>query len=156
MNNLYKILIAVSVLFFADTFVSAQGTKNENKSWRDRIMSEKIAFLTTEANITPEEAQKFWPVYNQICEERWTARHEVMVLFKKLDNAIKDNRPAKEITSLLDSYLAAIDKMREIDSNASAKFKDVLPAEKVARIYVSEEKFRRQQIHKLHHAERQD
>ena len=30
----------------------------------DEIMSQKIAFFTQELDLTPEEAQKFWPVYN--------------------------------------------------------------------------------------------
>lgn len=144
-------------LFLTAHFILiAQDTNNDGKSWKERIMSEKIAFLTTEAKITPEEAQKFWPVYNQIWEERWEARHDAMKHFQNLDNAIKENRPAKEISSLLDIYLSSIDRMTELDSKAAGRFKEVLPAEKVARIYVSEEKFRRQQIHKLHHNEKKN
>ena len=35
------------------------------EDWKEKIQSEKIAFLTTEIGLTPEEAQAFWPVYNQ-------------------------------------------------------------------------------------------
>jgi Spy/CpxP family protein refolding chaperone len=38
-----------------------------------RLKSLEIAYLTRELNITPEEAEKFWPVYNKYQEEMKTA-----------------------------------------------------------------------------------
>jgi len=35
----------------------------------DAIESIKIAFLTKQLELTPEEAQKFWPIYNQYAAE---------------------------------------------------------------------------------------
>lgn len=156
MNKLSNTVLYTVLLFFSSVPVFAQPQNDDGKGWKDRIMSEKIAFLTTEANITPEEAQKFWPVYNQIWEERWAARRDVMESFRKLDIAIKENKGSKEISRLLDIYLAKIDIMTENDKKAAERFKQILPTEKVARIYVSEEKFRRQQIHKLHHREQHE
>lgn len=148
-----SLIIYIGILLISSISLHAQPPKDNDKGWKERIMSEKIAFLTTEADITPEEAQKFWPVYNQIWEERWQSRHEVMDCFRKLDTAIKDKKSSKEISALLDLYLAKIDQMNEKDRKAAERFKQILPTEKVAKIYVSEEKFRRQQIHKLHHQE---
>ena len=43
----------------------------ENKcEWKEKMMSERVAFLTMEMNLTPEEAQVFWPIYNQIHTEK--------------------------------------------------------------------------------------
>jgi hypothetical protein len=38
-----------------------------------RLKSLEIAYLTRELNITPAEAEKFWPVYNKYQEEMRTA-----------------------------------------------------------------------------------
>lgn len=38
-----------------------------------RLKSLEIAYLTRELNITPDEAEKFWPVYNKYQEEMRTA-----------------------------------------------------------------------------------
>jgi len=35
-----------------------------------------VAYATKELNLTPDEAQKFWPVYNQYFEELKKARNE--------------------------------------------------------------------------------
>ena len=35
----------------------------------DRIKSHKIAYLTEQLSLSPEEAQQFWPVYNAYANE---------------------------------------------------------------------------------------
>ena len=47
-------------------------------------------------------------------------------------------------------YLKAIEKQKEIDSEAIEKYRTVLPIEKVAKLCLGEEKFRRHHIRKLH------
>ena len=123
----------------------------ENKcEWKDKMMSERVAFLTMEMNLTPEEAQVFWPIYNQIHTEKDKAMHDVFSAYKALEDAVKAGKPEKEISKLLDAYLAAKEKQSEIEKAADEKFRKVLPTEKVARLYLGEEKFRRQHIRKLH------
>ena len=60
---IYAIFIAMTALISATA--SAQPNIPED-NWKKRMMSEKVAFFTVELDLTPEEAQKFWPVYNQI------------------------------------------------------------------------------------------
>ena len=138
------IMIAVLATGLAMT---AQAHKGCNNDWKEKMMSEKIAFLTMEMNITPEEAQVFWPVYNQIENEKDAALEEVIRSYKALNTAVEQN---KDVEKCLEAYMAAQEKLRDIDSEASEKYKAVLPVEKVAKLYVAEEKFRRQQIRKLH------
>jgi hypothetical protein len=40
----------------------------------NRTEAIRIAFITKELNLSPEEAQKFWPVYNEYMEELRKAR----------------------------------------------------------------------------------
>ena len=129
---------------------TAQAQQKFDDSWKDRVMSEKIAFLTVELNITPEEAQTFWPVYNKVEKELDQARFEVMKSYKALADAIDANKPSKEISVLLDKYLQAKTTQDKLDSATASTYKTVLPVEKVAKLYVAEEKFRRQYITKLH------
>ena len=43
----------------------AQDNENEQKPTGERLQALKIAYITKKLNLTPEEAQRFWPVYNQ-------------------------------------------------------------------------------------------
>lgn len=149
MNKPGKIVTCIVLLAAATLNVSAQ-PKDDGKGWRERVMSEKIAFLTTAIGLTPGEAQAFWPVYNQMWEERGKAQFNVMKAYKALEAAVDGNK-TKEIPRLLDSYLDALSEKDRIEDSCDEKYRKVLPTEKVAKLYVAEEKFRRQQIHKLHH-----
>ena len=149
MNKPGKIVTCIVLLAAATLNVSAQ-PKDGGKGWRERVMSEKIAFLTTAIGLTPGEAQAFWPVYNQMWEERGKAQFNVMKAYKALEAAVDGNK-TKEIPRLLDSYLDALSEKDRIEDSCDERYRKVLPTEKVAKLYVAEEKFRRQQIHKLHH-----
>ena len=153
MNSLYRITISAILATLLSLQMAAQKSDDVGKDWRERIMSEKIAYLTGAIGLTPEEAQSFWPVYNQAWEDRGKAQFEVMKAYRDLEKATDENR-TKDIPALLDSYLDAIRDRDRIDQECAAKFKKVLPVEKVAKLYVGEERFRRQQIHNLHHGKK--
>ncbi|MDP9042052.1 MAG: hypothetical protein M3N30_08720 [Bacteroidota bacterium] len=41
-----------------------------------RLEALKIAYITKRLNLSPDEAQKFWPVYNQYADELQKARQD--------------------------------------------------------------------------------
>ena len=82
-------------------------------------------------------------------------RRNVFKAYKAMSKAIEEGKSSKEIEKLLDAYLDAQQAQREIDDKASDKFMKVLPVEKVAKLYMAEERFRRKQIHRLNHGSHQ-
>lgn len=146
--------IAAFILTFALAAIAGAGLSANHScqkgEWKKKMQSEKIAFLTSEMNITPEEAQVFWPVYNEVEAEMDKAMHEVFKAFKALDDALDTGKSEKEIESLLDKYLEAQKKQKDTDAGRAEKYLKVLPADKVARLFIGEEKFRRHHIRRLH------
>ena len=130
---------------------SAQAHRGRGEDWKEKMRAEKIAFLTLEVGLTPEEAQVFWPVYNQIETEKDKSMFAMIRAYKEMSKAIEEKKSDKEVSALLDKYLEAQKKLNDIENGIAARYKAVLPVEKVAKLYVAEEKFRRQQIRKLHH-----
>ena len=61
-----RITIMAAIALLAISTMHAQPKQG---NWQEKMMSEKIAFITMELELTPEEAQVFWPVYNQIAKE---------------------------------------------------------------------------------------
>lgn len=149
MKKIITIIAAATAILCFSTSASAH--KRCGEDWKEKIQSEKIAFLTTEIGLTPEEAQAFWPVYNQVEKEKDEAMHNVIKAYKELCKAIEAG--GKDVSALLDKYIAAQANMNEIENGVAAKYKAVLPVEKVAKLYVSEERFRRNHIRKLHGGE---
>lgn len=145
--------IITAVLFFAglNVFAAGQGPRNNHQEeWKQKMQSEKIAFITTEVGLTPEEAQNFWPVYNELDKEKDNAVREVFRAYRAMDAAIKEGKSEKEINSLLDKYLAAQKQQRELDEKTVEKYRKILSGDKVAKVFIAEENFRRHHIRNLH------
>jgi|ERR1022692_487607 hypothetical protein len=49
--------------------VLAQGNDNNQKPDGSRLESLKIMYISKKLNLTPQEAEKFWPIYNQYAAE---------------------------------------------------------------------------------------
>ena len=146
MNSMKNIILTIAALV-CFSMASSANTGWENE-WKERFKSKKIAFLTMEMNITPAEAQAFWPIYNEIEQKKDAALGQVIKTYKDLNAAVEANNQ-KEIDRCLTAYLKAQEDLRAIESAAAEQYKTVLPVEKVAKLYVGEEKFRRQNIRKL-------
>ena len=141
-------IIAASLLICVAGY--AQNEAKCKEDWKQKMMSEKIAFLTMELNLTPEEAQVFWPVYNSENKEADKAIGNTISCYRALAKALEEGKTEGEISKLLDNYLKAQEEQKNVASKAAAQYKKVLPVEKVAKLYIAEEKFRRQHIRRLH------
>ena len=142
--------IIISSVLLLTSAISAFAEERFQDNWKEKIMSEKIAFLTMEMGITPEEAQGFWPVYNQVDKERDEAKRRVFRSYKAVEDAVAAGKSEKELNKLLDEHLAALKAQGEVEQKAYKDYAKVLPTEKLAKRYVAEEKFRRHHIRKLH------
>ena len=142
MKRIFSILLCITVL---GTVALAQGRKEHKEDWREKVRAEKVAFLSTELDLTVEEAQAFWPVYNEM-EALRRDRFKAMVdAFKALKNA----QDGDDTDALLEAYLAAKESSDHIDIEMLPKVRKVLSAEKAARLFLAEEKFRHEQIQRL-------
>lgn len=65
MKKFYLLLVLVSIT----AFVKAQEDVIANEKKQQGIDALKVAFISKELELTPDEAQKFWPVYNQYAKE---------------------------------------------------------------------------------------
>ena len=76
--------VAACLLMAVSLFAQPQGGRpgeEQRKKEFERIQAEKIAFITQELDLTPEEAQVFWPVYNQCWKEILAANKKKMDAF---------------------------------------------------------------------------
>jgi len=64
-----KLGLIYGIICWLSLTVLAQDNDNNQKPDGSRLEALKIAFITKRLNLTPEEAQKFWPVYNQYSGE---------------------------------------------------------------------------------------
>jgi hypothetical protein len=115
---------------------------------RKNIEAQRIAFITQELNLTPDEAKVFWPVYNEYDAKR----HELKKSLKDADGLHKieiEKLTEKEASQLLDNQIIEAQKLLDLRKEYHAKFKSVLPAVKVLQLYDAEREFQKMLIDRL-------
>lgn len=122
----------------------APATEVKKYPTREEILSQKIAFFTQELDLSPEEAQKFWPVYNEGGKKIHAAHKQVNRTLKEINNALSAEPAAsdKEIEALMEKYFSALKAEAQVQEEAYEAIAKVLPLKKAAKTFTLEEKFR--------------
>jgi len=87
----------------------------------NRLEALKIAYITNKLNLSPEEAQKFWPIYNSYALELRVTR------MKAIDNKSSELELDESLLNIRKKY--------------SVLFGQVLPPQKVDTFFKSEKEF---------------
>ncbi len=132
-----------AALVMMNVSASAQG-KSHKDHW-EKFKAEKVAFLTSNLNLTPAEAQKFWPVYNQMEKERWEAQKTRRELEMKVSDA-EESLSEKEVIKLTRDFTGSMQKEATILTKYNDEFLKILPPQKVLKLYKTENEFRMHMI----------
>ena len=132
-----KKLMLTYILILITVFVFGQPSGTE----RDNIRKQKVEFFNRNLKLSKAEADKFWPVYNDYQNRKNKISSEKRALMSYyLQNA--DYMSKAEITETLEKYLSFEKKETDLLINFSEKLRNVLPDEKVLKVYVTEIKFK--------------
>jgi hypothetical protein len=138
--NLKKIF-PILLLFISFTFY-AQGERMREK--KEQIRALKVAFLTTELNLTTSEAEKFWPVYNTFDDKQFELRHQKMKAFMgQMEEGSIDKMSEKEATTFLNQMESSEEELYLLRKKFIATLKGILPSTKIIKLKKSEEDFNR-------------
>ncbi len=151
MRRFILIIMTVAICFgtYAQDKPQRLGKKSQHEAIFNKLHNEKIAFFTSEIDLTPEEAQQFWPVYNQFLKETQNAHTKSAKALQALKNRSGEKLTEAELQKRIDEYVASIAAQDEVFVKYAVEFKKVLPMEKVAKLYVAEEKFRIKMIRRF-------
>jgi len=141
-----------AIIIFFSISVNAQECKDFEKMQK-KIETEKVGYLTKELDLSVEEAQKFWPVYNEAQTKRDKLYIEKRKLMKQIHKNI-DSMSDDEIKSSLDRVLAIDVELSQLKLNYHKKYEKILNPRKTAKLYQAEREFRKtllRDIRKAHH-----
>jgi hypothetical protein len=135
--------ITIALLILGMSFGSMA---QEKEIQRENRKAQKIAFISTKLELSTEEAEKFWPVYNSSEAEfkRLKKEHKAAMGEKKKISEMSDT----EVEKLLDTGLEIQQKELDIRKKYLVKFKEVLPIKKVAKLTRIEHEFRKRNTQK--------
>ena len=113
-----KIFFLLGFVFFATMFSFAQTGVEPNEGTK-RIDAIKIAYLTKELELSPDEAKAFWPLYDRYTNE--------------IKSTLKDSKD--------DDVLVRQQKLLDIRKKYRNDFIKILSQERVNRLFMAENRF---------------
>lgn len=134
----YKLLYILFFLLSIPVFAQQFAEKSE------KIKALKISFITNELELTPDEAARFWPVYNAYDDKQFELRHQKMKYFKdKLSDDILTKMSDKEASALLAQMESNEDDLYQIRKKFMSNINRILSPIKIIKLKKAEVDFNR-------------
>lgn len=142
LNFIFLLLMAIPLL------LRAQPGGPDDKRLEE-IKAQKVAYITTKLDLSPAEAQLFWPVYNEYSQKKEAIHHERFGKKGKMGPVDHDKITEEEAGEMIDNMVADQEKMASIEKEYSLKFRKILPVKKVLRLYEAEMDFKRVLLNRI-------
>jgi len=136
-----NILVAFVLLVSVNTFGQGGRLLREKK---EQIKAMKVAYITSELSLTPEEAAKFWPLYNAFEDKQHEIRAQKLKGYlDRIDDESFDNISEKEAATLLAQMESTEDELHQAKKKFIASLKGVISPLKILKLKKAEEGFNR-------------
>ncbi|MEZ4999234.1 MAG: hypothetical protein R2744_06050 [Bacteroidales bacterium] len=114
----------------------------------ERIAAEKVAFFTKRLNLSVEEAEKFWPVYNDFSSRKEKINQDRNNLMRYA-NQNSANLTPEEMEETGDRIIGYLVEEAALSKEYHEKFKEILTPEKVLLLYGAELQFKTYLLNQL-------
>ena len=142
-----KIRLIIGLFLLVFTLPVMAHDNMQGKFDYDKFKADKIAFITEAIDLTSQEAEIFWPVYNEYEKKKWDLMKERRELDKSLRDGVKEmsGEEYMKLSRQLASFPLKDGKLAE---EYNEKFLKILPPKKVVELYRAEMNFRNHLLHK--------
>jgi hypothetical protein len=130
------------LLLFPWMKASSQNKKMEN------LNSFKIGFFTKKLDLSPAEAEKFWPVYNEYQNQRSQIQLEKISVIRNF-NLNEATLSDRQLTEMGDKLVSTVTRESALSVNLHNKLKEILPPAKVIKFYQAENQYKAQLLNEL-------
>ncbi len=139
-----KIKHFIPIVFFLFTI-------NLHAQKGDQLKSLKIGYITQTLNLTPNEAQSFWPIYNKHQDKiHYLRKNEQRKLIIKVKNSggiesISEDNAEK----LINKFIEIENQIQAEQTSMYIELKGVISAKKILKLYQAETEFNRKILQRL-------
>jgi Spy/CpxP family protein refolding chaperone len=138
-------LLAGLLLVLAPT-AQAQGGLGGRKGERlAQLENAKIAFITNRVTLTQEQAQKFWPLYNEFSARRRELNRSGRMLRRDITEGMSDQQIRDNITQ---SFTMRQQELN-LEKEYFEKFQKVITLRQVAQLFLAERDFTKEVIRRV-------
>ena len=116
-----------------------QPEPGDNATLKDKIRAAEIGYLSKQLELTPAEAEKFWPIYNEFTQKRTGLRQQ----YKDAERNINPNNPdPKQQQALVDLGLKIKQDELTLEKEYSGRLMNVISAQQMLNLRQAERDFR--------------
>lgn len=153
MKKILMAIAAATLLFSVSAFAQPRGGQSrDGADWRERVNAERKALIKEELRL--QDSDPFWAVYDELQAQGNELMRARMEAKKALREAVKDNKPDKEIEPLLDAFLKAEAACIAFKDTKRERYRKALSASQFARLILLEERFMNRQMDQRGHGGR--
>ena len=136
------ILLALAAIFSLPMLAQPSDLRGK----KAKMDAMKAEFITRELDLSPQEAQQFWPVYNELDKKIENLRIGLAEKFIAIKNDGKtlDDLSDAELTALMNQRLSNEEQIAKLKREYHDKFLKVLGIKKTAKLYLAEMDFARE------------
>jgi hypothetical protein len=152
MNTRYftPLLVILLMAFSFDAYSQPpRGRKpGQRQQKKERVKQLKIAFFTEELDLTEDEAEKFWPIYNEMEEKVKVEKRKKVMATNAIKNGF-DTMSDAEIETKMKEALDARISEAELEKEYLVKIGDAIGFKKAAKVVSLEAQFKRELVKRL-------
>ena len=145
-----KSILLMAIALSSTTAFAQPERMGDKKERREKIEAIKVAYITEELDLTVEESQKFWPVYNELQKKELALREDGFETMKTLKDGGNDKEVEKALYSVADVHIA----IEELRKSYLDDFIEVLGAQKTAKLFKAEREFGRRMMERMQKRDR--
>ncbi|MBB6611185.1 hypothetical protein H7F15_09065 [Pontibacter sp. Tf4] len=136
----YFLLLIFCVLTFAGTQAVAQ-----DRASKERVEAAKVAFLTDKMELTADQAQKFWPLYN----EYEAKRRELIKSYRSGYRQDVDALTEQEAKTRIDDMFVTREKELALEQEYATRYLRVISNKQLIKLYRGERDFTKMLLKRL-------
>jgi hypothetical protein len=152
LKSMKNIVFALILIATANGGAIAQpgkdGKGKNREAARERIKSERIAFITERLSLSAEEAQRFWPVYNELHQQMEVIKKEQRSSRKNLNDRLP-SMADKDVEKAMSDDLNRQQQLLDLQRKSLVDLSKILPAKKTAMLLKAERDFKMEMLRKM-------
>jgi hypothetical protein len=132
-------LTLTSLIYLSVQAQDVEEPQPQNENAKDKIKAARIGLITQRLALTPEQAEKFWPIYNEFTQKR----AELMKQYKDAEKNVNPNNPdPKQQQALVDLGLKVKQDELSLEKEYSGRLMSVITAQQMLNLRQAERDFR--------------
>lgn len=143
-----KLILCSIGLMFIFSIMNIRTAFSQTGERLEKIKAQRIAFFTEKLNLTQQEAEKFWPVYNDYNNRKdmITSESRNLSIFVARNS---DNMSDTEVNESMEKFIDLENQEHKLFIEYHYKYLEILPPRKVMKLYIAETQFKQYLLNQL-------